>query len=343
MVDWVSRQLERRGMLMNSAKTLQRLCASCLALSIMSGAQAAIASSMPNSVHVPGKILQVKIDLRSPAMSPEAVALGDQLGLTPLISRIQSLRAQMRGRNDQDPDIHVLRSALNEARQEALEIVTQVDLEADYVEAQIVEEQSLYADMLQHMTAERDKSVAITNAVSFGTNGALWAACEAIAIPTYKQPILSIPSGILGVLAGVIPSFASFYAMRQVSGKKYSYKEEPNMLSKLFDRQVGLHCEYPDSVWNYLAAVPPNDPSGKRRVDQIIDRWIEDNNIPSFTSRSSERQVDLITGTKTIPKTLTIDLLSTRQTMLDQLTSEVLKMKRLLLELMLAVRGTKQI
>jgi len=328
---------------MIATKKLQKLFASGLAIFLLSSSQLAIASSMPNSVHVPGKILQVKIDLRSPTMSPEAVALGDQLGLTPLLSRIQSLRGQMRGRNDNDPDIHQLRLALNEARQEALEIVTQVDLEADYVEAQIVEEQSLYADMLQHMTAERDKSVAITNAVSFGTNGALWAVCEAIAVPTYRQPILSIPSGILGVLAGVIPSFASFYAMRQVAGKKYSYKEEPNMLSKLFGRPVGLHCEYPDSVWNYLAAVPPNDPSGKRRVDQIIDRWIVDNNIPSFTSRSSERQVDLITGTKTIPKTLTIDLLSTRQTMLDQLTSEVLKMKRLLLELMLAVRGTKQI
>jgi hypothetical protein len=322
---------------------LHKLFTSCLALLFLSGSQFAIANTMPNSVHVPGKILQVKIDLRSPSMSPEAVAFGDQLGLTPLLSRIQSLRAQMRGRDNNDPEIHTLRIALNEARQEALEIVTQVDLEADYVEAQIVEEQSLYADMLQHMTTERDRSVAITNAVSFGTNGALWAACEAIAIPTYKQPILSIPSGILGVLAGVIPSFASFYAMKQVSGKKYSYKEEPNMLSKLFDRPVGLHCEYPDSVWNYLTAVPPNDPSGKRRVDQIIDRWIEDNNIPSFNSRTNARQVDLVTGTKSIPKTLTIDLLSTRQTMLDQLTSEVLKMKRLLLELMLAVRGTKQI
>ncbi len=125
--------------------------------------------------------------------------------------------------------------------------------------------------------------------------------------------------------------------MKQVAGKKYSYKEEPNMLAKLFDRPVALHYEYPDSVWMYLSAVPPNDPTGRRRVDQIIDRWVEDKNIPSFTSRTSEMQVDLVTGSKSFPKTLTIDLLSTRQTMLDQLTSEVLKMKRLLLELMLAV------
>lgn len=335
---------------MVSARRLQRLFALLFAALIFSNSQFAIAATssstaaMPNSVPVPGKILQVKIDLRSSSMSPEAVALGDQLGLNSVLQKVQSLRAQLKDRgNSSDTDTTAIRLALSEARHEALELITQADLEVDYVEAQILEEQSLYADMLQHMTAERDRAVAITNAVSFGTNGALWAACEAIAIPTYKAPILSIPSGVLGVLAGVIPSFASFYAMRQVSGKKYSYKEEPNMLSKLFDRPVGLHCEYPDSVWNFLAAVPPNEPTGKRRVDLIIDRWIEDNNMPSFVSRSSERQVDLITGTKSIPKTITIDLLSTRQTMLDQLSSEVLKMKRLLLELMMAIRGTKQI
>lgn len=307
--------------------------------------QAALAApAMPNSVHVPGKILQVKIDLRSQEMSPEAVALGDQLNLTPLLRKIQTLRSQLRSRDGAtDVPTLAMRLDMNESREDALEIIQQVNLEADFVEAQIMEEQSLYADMLQHMETNRDRSVAITNAVSFGTNGALWAVCEAIAIPTYKQPILSVPSGIVGILAGVVPSFASFYAMRQVAGKRYSYKEEPNMLAKIFDKPVGLHCEYPDSVWTYLNSVPPNDPSGKRRVDQIIDRWVEDKNIPNFTSRTSDRQVDLVTGSKSIPKTLTIDLLSTRQTMLDQLTSEVLKMKRLLLELMLAVRGTKRL
>ena len=306
--------------------------------------RSALANTLPNSVQVPGKILQAKIDLRSQSLSPEAVALGEQLNLSPLLYKIQDLRAQLQKRGSSpDGGALTLRLELSETRQEALEIILQTGLEADFVEAEIVEEQSLYADMLQHMTAARDRSVAITNAMSFGTNGALWAACEAVAIPTYALPKLAIPSGILGIFAGVVPSFASFYAMRQVAGKRYSYKEEPNMLAKLFDRPVGLHCEYPDSVWNYLNAVPPNDPSEKRRADYIIERWIEDNNIPSFTSRSNEKQVDLVTGSKTIPKALTIDLLSTRQTMLDQLTSEVLKMKRLLLELMLCVRGTKQI
>lgn len=336
--------LRKQSGFMKRFDTFFALSLSIFLSTLPPAALAATATALPNSVHVPGKILHVKIDLRSPDMSPEAVALGDQVNLTPLIRKIQTLRSQLRSRAGvSDADTLAMRLEMNEVRQEALEIIQQVNLEADFVEAQIVEEQSLYADMLQHMEYNRDKSIALTNAFGFGTNGALWAVCEAIAIPTYKQPILSVPSGIVGILAGIVPSIASFYAMKQVSGKKYSYEEEPNMLAKLFDKKVALHCEYPDSVWNYLNAVPPNDPSGKRRVDQIIDRWIEDNNIPSFTSRTSQRQVDLVTASKSIPKTLTIDLLSTRQTMLDQLTSEVLKMKRLLLELMLAVRGTKQI
>lgn len=306
--------------------------------------QAFAATSLPNSVRVPGKILQAKIDLHSRTVSPEAVAFAEQLELLPLLHRLQSLREQVKSRaNSNDPESMALRLEFNELREEALEKIQEVDLEVDYVEAQITEEQSLYADMLQHMSTERDKNIAITNATAFGTNGILWAVCEALAIPTYKQPRLSISSGIVGILAGVVPTFASFYAMRQVAGKKYSYNEEPNMLAKIFDRPVSLHCEYPDCVWTYLNSVPPNDSSGRRRVDQIVDRWVADKNIPSFTSRASERQVDVITGTKTIPKTLTIDLLSTRQTMLDQLTSEILKMKRLLLEIMLVVRGNKQI
>ncbi len=316
-----------------------------LSIFLLTLPQAALAGvAMPNSVHVPGKILQVRIDLRSQNMSPEAVALGDQLNLTFLLQRIQTLRTQLSSRsNPSDTESIAIRLEMNEAREEAVEIIQQANLECDYVEAQICEEQGVYADMLQHMETNRDKAIAITNAFGFATNGALWAACEGVSIPTYRTPVLSIPAGILGVLAGVIPTFSSFYAMKQVAGKKYSYKEEPNMLAKLFDRPVALHCEYPDSVWMYLSAVPPNDPTGRRRVDQIIDRWVEDKNIPSFTSRTSEMQVDLVTGSKSFPKTLTIDLLSTRQTMLDQLTSEVLKMKRLLLELMLAVRGTKHV
>jgi hypothetical protein len=301
------------------------------------------ASSRSNSVDVPGKILQARIDLHSTEVSPDALGFAEQLNLLPVLKRIQELKGQISSAPLSDTDRALARTELGEARQTALEIIQQVDLEVDYVEAQISEEQSLYADMLQHMTYERDRSVALTNVAGFGANGILWTLCEAIAIPTYAHPNLSVPSGILGIAAGLVPTFASLYAMKQVSGKKYSYKEEPNMLSKLFDLKVGLRSEYPDSVWTFLTTVPPNDPTGKRRVDQIIDRWVEDKNLPSFKSRDSVRQVELITATRSIPKTLTIDLLSTRQAMLDQLSSEVLKINRLLLELMLVARGAKQI
>jgi len=301
-------------------------------------------SAMPNPVRVPGKILRARIDLHSRAVSPDAVGFAEQLELLPLLHKLQILREQLRSRtNLTDPEAIAMRLEFNEIREESLEKIQEVCLEVDYVQAQIVEEQSLYADMLQHMTTERDRSIALTNVAAFGTNGVLWAVCEALAIPTYAHPNLSVSSGIVGILAGVVPSFASFYAMRQVAGKKYSYNEEPNMLAKLFDRPVSPTCDYPECVWLYLNSVPPNDPSGKRRVDQIVDRWVSDKNIPSFTSPASGKQVDLITGIKSPPKTLTIDLLNTRQTMLDQLTSEILKMKRLLLELMLVVRDKKQI
>jgi hypothetical protein len=39
--------------------------------------------------------------------------------------------------------------------------------------------------------------VATTNAISFISNGILWAACEGLAIPTVKRAKYALPSGIL--------------------------------------------------------------------------------------------------------------------------------------------------
>ncbi|MBC7996678.1 MAG: hypothetical protein IAF58_01975, partial [Leptolyngbya sp.] len=135
------------------------------------------ASVRSNTVDVPGKILQARIDLHSTEVSPDALGFAEQVNLLPILKKIQELKARIGSSSISDADKMIARAELSEARQSAIEIIQQVDLEVDYVEAQISEEQSLYADMLQHMTSERDKSVALTNVVGFGANGVLWTLC----------------------------------------------------------------------------------------------------------------------------------------------------------------------
>jgi hypothetical protein len=114
------------------------------------------------------------------------------------------------------------------------------------------------------------------------------------------------------------------------------------MLAKLFNYPVSGDIEYPKSVWVFLNEVPADQPKGKSRKDQLVDRWIADANIPGFTNRNSQYQLNVITATAAQRKGLSITTLTSRTVMLQQLSAEVLKMKRFLLELKSVVVGEKQ-
>ena len=103
-----------------------------------------------------------------------------------------------------------------------------------------------------------------------------------------------------------------------------------------------LHeVDYPTSILAFLNRVPVDGTSKKSRKDQLIDRWISDDNIHSFTDRKSKVQLDSITAGASQKNGLSIDVLGARQNMLEQLASEVMKMKRMLFELSLAANGVK--
>lgn len=75
----------------------------------------------------------------------------------------------------------------------------------------------------------------------------------------------------------------------------------------------------------------------------IIDRWISDSNMSEFTDRHSKKQLDVLTASVAQEKGLTINSLTARSVMLQQLQAEVLKMKRMLLELNMVAQGEKQL
>jgi hypothetical protein len=131
------------------------------------------------------------------------------------------------------------------------------------------------------------------------------------------------------------------YALKAVDGKRTTSEVDPNMLAELFDYPCNPDTKYPRSIWEFLNAVPPLDK--KPRKVQLVDRWISDANIPNFTDRKSKKQLDVLTASVAQKKALSIATLNTRQVMLTQLGAEILKMKRLLLELAMVVHGDKRI
>lgn len=309
----------------------------------------AIASTQPkestaNTLENPRQILKTGVVLNTTKLSPNTIQLANTIGFTPILERIQNLRAQVSGNSD-PTTIESLskRQDLWEAVQKASLIIQKTSLDIDFTIAEIDAEDQIYTEVLSTYTNDRDKAIARTNAISFISNGALWAVTEALAIPTYKNAKFAIPSGIIGIPAGVVPSIASLWTLKQLSGKKRTSEVEPNMLAKLFGYPTTADVEYPNSVWQYLNQVPADAPDSKKRLDQIIDRWIADANMPAFTDRHSKKQLDVVTGSVSQRKGLSIDTLTSRSVMLQQLRAEIMKMKRLLLEIAMTLEGGKQL
>jgi hypothetical protein len=298
-------------------------------------------SPVANSNAFPRQILRTGINLSATDISPNSMQLANDIRLAPVLEQITSLRQKVETMPPSSERAEA-RTDLLEARLQALQIIERTSLEIDFVIAEMNAEQNVYTEILSSFTSDRDKLLARVNAGSFISNGVLWAVCEGLDIPTYKYPRLAIPSGTVGILAGIVPSLASMYTLRAVNGKKKTSEVEPNMLAKLFGYPTTADIEYPKSVWVFLNQVPAGSTDGKTRKDQMIDRWIADSNIPGFTKRDSKTQLDVITGSVAQKKGLTISTLSTRQVMLTQSSAEVLKMKRMLLELSMVVQGDKQ-
>lgn len=311
-------------------------------------AQQSLASSIPkesnaNTSNLPKQILKTGINLNAAELSPNTLQLANTIGLTPLLEHIQLLRSEQTDGRTTTLDGVIAKQDLYETVQKATLAILQTNLEADFALAEINAEQSLYGEILNTYTNDRDKAITRTNAISFISNGALWAVCESLAIPSYRFSKYAIPSGIVGIPAGVVPSIASLYTLKQINGKKTMSEVEPNMLAKLFGYPTTVEIEYPRSVWEFLNQVPAGDKSSKTRREQLIDRWVADANIHSFTDRKSKKQLDVLTASVAQRKGLSIATLSARQDMLEQLSAEIMKMKRMLLELTMALSGEKHL
>lgn len=312
----------------------------------------AASTSQINSVEVPKQILRTGINLDSKNVSPNSLQLAQNLNLLPILSRMQELRASISQRSGGNAissnTLESLsdRQELLELTQKAQNILIRTSLEIDFVAAEIDAEQNIYSEVLSSFQGSRDKLVARVNAGSFILNGALWTVCEALAIVSPLHPNYAIQSGIVGIAAGIVPSIASGYALKAYSGKHKRSEAEPNMLAKLFNRPTTQDIEYPKSVWAFLNTAPAGDTgssAGKTRKEQLIERWVSDKNIPSFTDKANSAQIDIITASASQKKGLSIDNLSLRTVMLEQLQGELVKMKRLLMEIAMVITEEKEV
>jgi hypothetical protein len=296
-----------------------------------------------NSEEVPRQILKSGVNLNTTALSVNTEQLAQDLKILDNLKRICQLRNQLANIQSGSSQFLAERIELLELVQKTQNKLMRAAAEIDFVTAEIDAEQNIYSEVLSTYQSDRDRTVARTNAISFITNGALWALSCALNIPSYKYAGYSVQTGITGIVAGLVPSVASMWALKQYSGHKRTSETEPNMLAKIFGYQINPEIDYPASVWSFLNTIPANGDSKKTRKEQLIDRWITDKNLPTFTDKKNQRQLDCLTACCSHKKGLTIDNLNTRMVMLEQLQGEVMKMNRLLLEMAMVLTEDKQV
>lgn len=276
---------------------------------------------------------------RSPELSPDAVQLANTLNLLPRLTKLKTLQVEARQQAASGRVSVELRQDIADLRIEILEAIEQTRLEIDFASAEIEEEQASVEEVLTWYENERNERVNRANLWAFRTNGILWAAAEAFTIPSYKHPRFSIPSGTVGIVAGLVPSMFSEFALRSAGGKHHERKAYPNMLCKLYDLPVTPRTDYPDSVWKHLNQPPTN--SSITRREMLLAHWEDNQNIHTLKSGVTSEKIKQIAGID--QSDINIDLLNDRASMLRDLKATVLQMTRPLMELSMCLRDQKQI
>ncbi len=281
-------------------------------------------------------IFDTVCDSHSSDLSPDAVQLSESLGLTGKFKELDELKRRLAQLNGQKAPVE-LRQDIGDLRFDIMATIQQTNLEVAFVIAEIEKEEAVMEEILKAYTQERDARVNRANLWAFRTNGSLWAIAEALSIPTYKYPKLSIPGGTVGIVAGLVPSIFSAFAVRSSSGRWHERGSYPNMLTKLYDFPTCPRTEFPDSVWAHLNSKPSGE--NRTRREMLLDHWRYNSNFPFLKSGETAERLKILTGATS--QRINMEVLADRLIMTRQMKAVVLQMNRPLLELSMALQGKK--
>ncbi|MBS2007435.1 MAG: hypothetical protein JST01_10365 [Cyanobacteria bacterium SZAS TMP-1] len=282
-------------------------------------------------------IFEKLTDPQSDELSPDAVQLARLLGIWEEMHRLAYLQKATAALPAGEKLILAEREEERDIKLDILTKVEETRLQIDFVVAEIDEEQVILEEAMRIFQEDRDNRVNRANQLAFRTNGVLWAVAEALTIPSYKYPTLSVPSGTVGIVAGIVPSLFSGYATRASGGGRYERKCYPNILTKLFDLPAIPRIDFPDVVWQFLNSAPCGDTRTRKQVMQ--EHWRDDQNIHIFKDGVDSKKISILTGNQAYVADMT--LISDKLIMMGQVRAVALQMSRPLLEICMMVRGKK--
>jgi len=323
------------------AAFLSNLSGICLVQPALSIDESPSDSTVPDSAidrPAPGtKLAMLSSGTSTLILTPEARELASELDLLDLLNRLDQIKTSIKNCQTAPNSMAGLlaRQELLEARQTYQKRVLRASLEVDYVLAAIGGEQHSFELMSTSLQNSRDSAVLLTNIAAEVSNGALWVISCSYTLASRTNPKFDFGDGVNGIIAGAAPSLLGLYALYQLKGKARDLPRHPNMLAPLLGTGKDAENYFPKSVLAYLDATAPGQTDSRRQV--LIKSWIKDKKLQKADSKKYEHSAEIISGSISQRKALTLSLLDKQMTMLSDLRAVVFSMKKGLLELMPAL------
>lgn len=251
------------------------------------------------------------------------------LGIAPSIHELSAMQAKRGCRTA--PGMEELL-----VRQRLLETELTSTLDVDGVLAEISAERSDLSDMRSALQGRRDRTVGYLNAASLITGSGVGIAVNAMQL----KDSTAIPGDYVGIGSGIASTALSLIAIKKMNGPKQSVGDVPNMLAPLFDRKTVLSTYYPPEVMRFLESVPPTeDPGRGTRLEQMKAAWAAQGRIGTTSSSKDQAKLVALTSSESKQVKVSIDDLTDRIAMLNDVSGKVSLMKRDLATLMHAYRA----
>lgn len=218
----------------------------------------------------------------------------------------------------------VVRQEVNEA---VMSKMFDVRITIIAIDKQIARTQEIRAILAE----KRDKAIRFNTYADLVAGGITGILSSALRLGTLEF----ITPDVVDLFEGVAQTGLAGYALKNENVKHHMEKGIPNLLAKMFYPDSEGIKEFPDSVWQYLNAVPANSRSKLSRREELVKRWTDCKFCLRHDGhRLPERErVKHATGLHKRKVGLTIDLLEDRAAMLQDLRSEVTNMEEYLAEI----------
>jgi len=269
-------------------------------------------------------------------LTADAQEVAQQLDLYGQIARIDGLKKRLASQGSATTNLDAIsaRQDLFEARQQITRAIVGANLEVDYVLSATAGERNQYQQIIGKLQDRENKGIFINTVVAQTVNGVMWSMSGIFSMIAIDHAQASNPDGICSIAAGAIPSLMALYTLYQMRGPKSRMPDHPNMIAPLLSGQSTPDGYYPEHVLKFLNTVAPGKSDRKTRREELIKGWVESKYINGDGAVPSDKKAQAMSGTIEQRRKLSIALLQDRLSMINDIETEVVKMKRGLLELM---------